>query len=265
MRILLLSDLHFRADWYAWVARQRADLTAIAGDLLDGFPPDGLLPQMVAIKKWVDTFPGPLAISSGNHDANLEEWAVAGEFMQMNERSEALTILSSKHWMDSLARPSVVTDRRSEILQTPSGKIVVTTIPFFPGHGGPRVCSDLWDKGRRLGATSYAPWIVLHREPPADTMVGGHSGDPSLSYKIREYQPDFVVSGHIHGQPYAGSFADKIGGTWCFNPRGAGSLPGDQSQNPQPHRAGSFRPHGNLACHAQCWPRAHHDQHILLK
>lgn len=218
MRILLLSDLHFRADWYAWAARQKADLTAIAGDLVDGFHPDGLLPQMVAIKKWADAFPGQLAISSGNHDANLEEWAVAGEFMEMSERTEALTILSSKYWMDALERPGLVTDRRSKILQTPSGKIVVTTIPFFPGQGGPRICSDLWDEGRRLRASSHAPWIVLHHEPPADTMVGGHSGDPSLFYKIREYQPDFVVSGHIHGQPYSGDFADQLGTTWCFNP-----------------------------------------------
>ena len=218
MRILLLSDLHFRADWYRWVSTQTADLTAIGGDLLDGFHSDGLLPQMVALKKWADGFPGLLALSSGNHDGNLEDWAVAGEFMQMDNREEALAILSSPHWMDVLERPRVVTDRRSQILETSDGKIVLSTVPFFPGHGGPRVCTALWDEGRRLRAASGAPWLVLHHEPPADTLVGGHSGDPSLFYKIREFQPDFVLSGHIHGQPYAGSFADKLGKTWCFNP-----------------------------------------------
>jgi len=30
--------------------------------------------------------------------------------------------------------------------------------------------------------------------------------------------PDFVVSGHLHNQPYVGSFADRLDGTWCFNP-----------------------------------------------
>jgi len=36
--------------------------------------------------------------------------------------------------------------------------------------------------------------------------------------EIREYQPDFVVSGHIHGQPYSVDFANQLGQTWCFNP-----------------------------------------------
>jgi predicted MPP superfamily phosphohydrolase len=218
MCILLLADLHFRTDWYRWISNQHADLTAIAGDLLDGFHPGGLLPQMIAFKQWADRFPGFLALSSGNHDGNLEDWAVAGEFMETNNRAEAHAILSSPQWMDALERPRVVTDRRSQILESPSGKLVVTTIPFFPGQGGPRVCSALWDEGHRQRTTSGAPWIVLHHEPPADTMVGGHSGDPSLFYKIREYQPDFVLSGHIHGQPYTGAFADRIGPTWCFNP-----------------------------------------------
>jgi len=70
MRLILLSDLHFRADWYQWVSAQNADLTAIAGDLLDGFHPDGLLPQMVWLSDWCTKFPGKLAISSGNHDGN---------------------------------------------------------------------------------------------------------------------------------------------------------------------------------------------------
>ncbi len=218
MRLLLLSDLHFRSDWYRWVSTQTADLTAVAGDLLDGFRQGGLLPQMVALKKWVDGFPGFLALSSGNHDGNLEDWAVAGEFMQMDNRAEALAILTSPHWMDVLERPRVITDRRSQILETEGGKVVITTIPFFPGNDGPRICSTLWDEGRRLRSASGSPWLVLHHEPPADTMVGGHYGDSSLFYKIREYQPDFVLSGHIHGQPYAGSFADKIGKSWCFNP-----------------------------------------------
>jgi predicted phosphodiesterase len=218
MRLLFLSDIHFRMDWYRWISNQKSDLTAIAGDLLDGFQLGGLLPQMLALNKWVDRFPGCLALSSGNHDGNFEDWAVAGEIAQVNKRADAAAILSAPHWMDVFERPSVITDRRSEILKTPAGVIVVSTIPFFPGVQGPRVCSALWDEGHRQRTTSGAPWIVLHHEPPADTMVGGHSGDPSLFYKIREYQPDFVLSGHIHAQPYSGAFADRIGATWCFNP-----------------------------------------------
>ena len=93
MRLLLLSDLHCRADWYAWIARQKADLTTIAGDLLDGFHEEGLLPQMVALKKWADAFPGQLAISSRNHDGNIEGGALPGNVFPTIDREATLGIL----------------------------------------------------------------------------------------------------------------------------------------------------------------------------
>ena len=83
---------------------------------------------------------------------------------------------------------------------------------------GNEVADELWKEGQRLRICSRAPWIVLHHEPPADTAVGGPTGDPELFYKIREYRPNFVVSGHLHAQPYKGFFADEIDETWCFNP-----------------------------------------------
>ncbi len=215
MNLLLLSDLHNRADWFSWIGTQNADLTLISGDLLDGFHPRGLVPQMVDLKHWVDRFHRPLALCSGNHDGNLEAAAFAGEVWQMTDLTAIQSLLISEFWMDSLERPGVVTDRRSQIIETPGGKIVLTTIPFFRG---PRFCDALWEEGLRLRVTSGALWLVLHHEPPANTKVGGRMGDPSLLYKIREYQPDFVLSGHFHGQPYAGNFADQIGRTWCFNP-----------------------------------------------
>jgi Icc-related predicted phosphoesterase len=218
MRILLLSDLHSRLDWYQWAAAQRAGLTAIAGDLLDGFQAYGLLPQITALKKWADAFPGPLAVSSGNHDGNIEAGALSGELAITADREAALALLASENWMDALERPGVVTDRRSQILDTAAGMTVITTTPYFPGPQGPRFCDRLWEEGKRLRTATGRPWLVLHHEPPADTMVGGRTGDPSLFYQIQEYQPDFVLSGHIHGQPYAGSFADRLGKTWCFNP-----------------------------------------------
>jgi len=218
MTLLLLSDLHCRADWFRWAAGQTSDLTAIAGDLLDGLHPGGLLPQMVTVKSWADRFPSPLALSSGNHDGNLEGAAFAADIWQMPDQSAVQSLLATEFWMDSLERPGVVTDGRSQIIETPGGKVVVTTIPFEPGERGPRFSTALWKEGVRMRVTSGAPWLVLHHEPPADTMVGGRMGDPSVLHKIREYQPDFILSGHLHGQPYAGNFADKIGKTWCFNP-----------------------------------------------
>jgi len=218
MTIHLLSDLHSRADWLRWASAQRCALTAISGDVLDGFHPAGLLPQMVAFKRWADAFPHPLAISSGNHDGNLEGGAISGALSPIINRAAALDILRYEHWMDAIDRPGVVSDRHSRLVEISSEKIVVTTIPFFPGKQGPGVCKRLWHEAARQRAASGAQWLLLHHEPPGGTLVGGYSGDSSLFYRIREYQPDFVLSGHIHAQPYFGSFADRVGKTWCFNP-----------------------------------------------
>ena len=221
MRILLLADLHYREDWYHWLAAQGADLTVIAGDLLDGFSPGGLMPQMLGLSGWCAKFPGNLAVSSGNHDGNEPGGSYDPEGLAdlPEEKRDALApMLHAEHWMDCLERAGLVTDGRTSIVQTPGGAVIVTTIPFNHWMHGDTMADELWQEGQRLRRLSRTPWIVLHHEPPADTTVGGSMGDPELFYKIREYRPNFVVSGHLHGQPYRGSFADEIDGTWCFNP-----------------------------------------------
>ena len=46
------------------------------------------------------------------------------------------------------------------------------------------------------------------------------AGDEVLRRWIDRFQPDFVLSGHIHNSPFyeAGSWIDRIGRTWVFNP-----------------------------------------------
>ena len=220
MRILLLADIHYRDPWYSWLAGQQSELTVIAGDLLDCFRPGGLLPQMIGVSSWCAKFPGNLALCSGNHDGNEPGGSIDPEGLAdlPQEQHDAVAqMLMAKHWMDCLERPGLVTDGRSSILETPQGAVVVTTIPYSYWLRGNEVADELWRAGQRLRISSRSPWIVLHHEPPADTAVGGPMGDPELFYKVREYCPDFVVSGHLHAQPYKGSFADKIGRTWCFN------------------------------------------------
>ena len=221
MRILLLADLHYREDWYHWLAAQKAGLTVIAGDLLDGFRPGGLLPQMLGLSGWCARFPGNLAVSSGNHDGNEPGGSYDPEGLAKlpeEKRAAVAKMLSAKHWMDCLERQGLVTDARTSLVQTPGGAVVVTTIPYNHWMRGNTVADELWRAGAMLRKTERAPWIVLHHEPPADTAVGGSMGDPELFYKIREDRPSFVVSGHLHSQPYTGHFADEIDGTWCFNP-----------------------------------------------
>jgi len=221
MKILLLADFHFCENWYSWLLREKADLCVIAGDLLDGYHDDGLLPQMLAVQDWCGKFPGNLAISSGNHDGNIElggREVSPWEFASDEIRGRVHALLSYDTWMDSLAFPNVVTDGQSRLLVLPSGNIVVTTIPFFPGPRGLPFVVDLWGEGARLRRECECPWIVVNHEPPCGTLVGGETGDPELVSRIQEFSPDFVVSGHVHGQPYRGSFVDKVGSTWCFNP-----------------------------------------------
>jgi Icc-related predicted phosphoesterase len=53
-------------------------------------------------------------------------------------------------------------------------------------------------------------------------------GDSYLVGLIQRHQPDLVLSGHIHNAPFypAGSWIDRIGRTWVFNPgRQIGSSP----------------------------------------
>ena len=128
-----LADLHYREDWYHWLAAQRATLSVIAGDLLDGFRPGGLLPQMIGLSAWCARFPGNLAVSSGNHDGNEPGGSFDPEGLADcpdEKRTAAATMLSAKHWMDCLERPGLVTDGRTSLVPTPGGAVVVTTIPF---------------------------------------------------------------------------------------------------------------------------------------
>lgn len=221
MKLLLLSDLHGRSDWYAWASKQPSDAIVIAGDLLDGFAGGGLVPQMLALSAWCQNSPAPLVLSSGNHDANQAgEGSWLGDGLPRHfdeETSERVSrFLTSERWMDVLERPGLVTDHRSSILETSRGSLVITTVPFDPTAEAN--WDSLWRQGAGLRREHRLPWLVLHHEPPADTAVGGMMGDISLGYRIQKYRPDFVLSGHLHEQPYRGAFADRIGPTWCFNP-----------------------------------------------
>jgi Icc-related predicted phosphoesterase len=53
-------------------------------------------------------------------------------------------------------------------------------------------------------------------------------GDPYLLEWINRFKPDLVLSGHVHNAPFypEGSWIDRIGDTWVFNPgREPGPIP----------------------------------------
>jgi hypothetical protein len=47
-----------------------------------------------------------------------------------------------------------------------------------------------------------------------------HIGDEELAAWLHQYGPDVVFTGHIHQSPFVkdGSWVDRIGHTWVFNP-----------------------------------------------
>ena len=221
MKILHLSDLHLDRQWLDWSLQEAKlhDLVCVSGDLLDMFSRKGHFWGVLAIKKWADSFPANLALCSGNHDGSSPERIPDTgllPMLQAEDRREAEKLLLLERWMDALERPDLITDNRTRLVETASGPAVVTTLPYnFSGEAAPR---SLLKEGARLRKESKAPWIVLHHEPPSSELVGGFFGNRGLSERIESFGPDFVLSGHIHLQPYRGDFAERLGRTWCFNP-----------------------------------------------
>jgi len=235
MKILHLSDLHLNRAWLEWAGQQAPhyDLVCVSGDLLDMFSRQVPLYGMVVIKKWADEFPGRLALCSGNHDGNDPAMTPPAHLLPrlgVKDRRHAEKLMLQERWMDALARAEVITDGRSELLPIGENRVVVTTIPY--DFTAVLWHEDLWRAGARLRRESGAPWIVLHHEPPAGSQVGGPFGNNGLPYFVEEYQPNFLLSGHIHLQPYRGGFAERLGATWCFNPGVPDSAEGATAKQP---------------------------------
>lgn len=235
LKILVLSDLHYNKTWYDWVktAAPRHHLVAIAGDLLDGRSDDGLLRQIIWLDDWQRGFPSNLAVCSGNHDANEPNPAMEpldGEGLSEREMETARSAFLAERWMDILGSHGTVTDNRTQLVQTKGGGIVVSTIPYDDAEGTEH--EDLWKRGHLLRSNHSCPWVLLSHAPPSRTAVGGDGGSVVLRRQIGIYQPDYVLSGHLHHQPYEGSFIDRVGKTWCFNPGAAkNTLPASPEPN----------------------------------
>lgn len=151
MRILHVSDLHFRRDWYDWVAGQtpQYDTVVISGDLLCLFPSHRtrIGAQIKWVLAWLKTFPGRLYLCSGNHD-----WLPTGN--NLGYPKHAL----DGRWLRDCKRPGLFVDRDTDTF------------------GGYRVtcCGWLevpWDLPRDL------PAIVVAHAPPAGTPTAVSQGD----------------------------------------------------------------------------------------
>ncbi|HEV2806327.1 MAG TPA: metallophosphoesterase [Chthoniobacterales bacterium] len=182
MKILLTADLHDRRTWLEWLLKEahNYELVCIAGDLLDMFAADeggqidhlrgDWLPKMIATGV-------PLAVCSGNHDHGMITW------------------------LNHIDVPGkVVGDGSTQLLSFSSGEqLIVTTCPYYRSFNRrDSTMIELWDQGARLRDEWFAPWLVLHHEPPAQFAPKPFTATHWLTHRLQTYRPSFVYSGHIH-------------------------------------------------------------------
>jgi Icc-related predicted phosphoesterase len=204
MRILLVSDLHYSLPQLDWVVRAAPsfDLVVMAGDHLDISSPVSLDAQSVVLLRYFELLrdAGRIVVSSGNHDLTGPD--AQGEQAAM--------------WLADARAVGIPTDGDSVLL----GDVLVTICPWWDGPLGRAVLEKQLaaDAARRP-----AYWIWVYHWPPlgSPTCWTGrrHYGDADVAKWIAEYQPDFVLAGHVHEPPFKpdGAWADRIGKTWVFN------------------------------------------------
>jgi Icc-related predicted phosphoesterase len=206
MRLLFVADLHYSLQQFDWLLAhaREYDLAVIGGDLLDlGSALDADV-QIAVMEKYLGLIrqQSRLAVSSGNHDGDSRNTA---------DESIAAWIVGAKADRLHVDGESFVVD-----------DTVFTVCPWWDG---PVSCRELEhqleDAARNL---SGRRWIWVHHAPAKGTRTSWTGrkcgGDAELRGWIERLQPDIVLSGHIHHSPFAadGSWIDRIGRTWLFNP-----------------------------------------------
>lgn len=214
MRLLLVSDLHYRLpqfDWLMSAATDRElglDLIVIAGDLLDirsGVP---LSAQSVAMSAQLRALGSRIEVlsASGNHD--LDSRDAAGE--------------KTARWLSRAASDRVHVDGESVMVDD----TLFTVCPWWDGPKG-RAALDT-----RLAIDADRPkgrWIWIYHAPPTGSPLSWDGrreyGDEALAEWLPVFEPAIVLAGHIHQAPFVdgGGWAHRSGNTWIFN---AGHQPG---------------------------------------
>ena len=149
-----------------------------------------------------------LVLCSGNHD--LDALNGAGE--------------KTARWVAELDLKGAVVDGQTVALDG----ALLTVLPWWDGPAARAGVDALLEAAasRRDGR-----WIWVYHSPPESRLSwtgSRHYGDEAGRAWIDRFAPDVVLCGHIHQAPFApdGSWIDRIGGTWVFNPgKQTGSVP----------------------------------------
>jgi Icc-related predicted phosphoesterase len=211
IRILLVSDLHYKLPQLDWVLSVAADheLVVLAGDHLDIasiVEPDA---QIAVVLEYLARLASKTTVvaCSGNHDLDADN--------EFGERAAC--------WLARAAASGVFVDGTSFETE----RELVTVCPWWDGpHSRAAVDRQLADDAALVAGRR---WIWAYHAPPdaSPTSWTGkrHYGDEDLVGWIAQHQPDLVLSGHVHQSPFItdGGWIDHIGSTVVVN---AGRQPG---------------------------------------
>ncbi|HEY4415901.1 MAG TPA: metallophosphoesterase [Verrucomicrobiae bacterium] len=205
MKILFVADLHYALKQFDWLVANATNFDAviIGGDLLDLASNLDLDVQIIVVEKYLQRIRQNtcLLVSSGNHD---------GDSRSAADESVARWIYESK--------------AEGLFVDGDSLELSDTRITICPWWDGPVSRAELEKQLTDQSQKTRGRWIWVHHAPPAGSPVcwtGKKSaGDEALLEWIKRFQPDMVLSGHIHNSPFysEGAWVDRIGKTWVFNP-----------------------------------------------
>jgi len=213
IRILFVADLHYALKQFDWLVASASqfDSVIIGGDLLDLSSPLDFEVQILVIEKYLERIgeKTQLLVCSGNHDGD-----------DRNSADESVA-----RWLRQCKSARLFVDGDS--VQLAGG--LVTVCPWWDGPvSRAQLEAQLSDAAQNV----RGKWIWIHHAPPAGSPVcwtgKKFAGDDYLLGWIQRFGPDVVLSGHIHNSPFhpQGSWVDRIGRTWVFNPgRQIGSCP----------------------------------------
>jgi Icc-related predicted phosphoesterase len=204
VKVLLVADLHYDLRKFDWVVEAAAlvDVVVLAGDHLEIAAIVDRPAQTVVVQRYFKKLQSEsrLLICSGNHDLDAK-----------NANGE----LTAK-WLKSARYMGIPTDGDSVVI----GDTLFSLCPWWDGDKGK---AEIGEQLARDAVNRPARWVWVYHSPPegSPTSWGGKRsfGDSALRAWIDQYQPDYVLSGHVHQSPFVpdGSWADRIGNSWVFN------------------------------------------------
>tara|TARA_B110000305_G_scaffold71543_1_gene80368 strand:- start:297 stop:1031 length:735 start_codon:yes stop_codon:yes gene_type:complete len=204
MKILVVSDIHYSLRQYDWLANVAGnyDLVVVAGDLLQLHGVVDMDTQAAVIGQYSKRIcsKAPLILCSGNHDL-IEE----------------LDGSRTPEWLQEFDVPGLTVDCESYETQ----EVRLLSLPWWET-----------EEERLVAEARLAAWqdpdderltLWVHHSPAKGTKTSWNGkadhGDQNLSNWVEQYQPDVVLSGHVHNAPYypGGSWIDHIGKTVLVN------------------------------------------------